>query len=139
MLLRTWSDTDTLLLHDSCAKELARVISASYQENYRKFEAHVLTSGMKPNANSKFQAIVCFVHNFIWDQREGPWHSAPPPPDCDPGWRFQRWKVRWKQCSGKIFHRGLNAAEESIFLRELLGVPFCAWLTIKLVARMSLV
>ena len=64
-----------LLLQDSCVKELARVISASYQENYRKFEAHVIILGMKPNATSKFSGN-CFVHDFIWDQR-GPWHSGP--------------------------------------------------------------
>ena len=30
-ILRTSSDTDWLLLQDSCAKELARMISAIYQ------------------------------------------------------------------------------------------------------------
>ena len=42
------------MLQDSCAKEIARVVSSIYQENYRKFKAHVLISGMKPNATSKF-------------------------------------------------------------------------------------
>ena len=65
LLLRTSSDTDRLLLHDSCAKKLGRVISGLYQENYRKFEeAYVLILGMKPNATSKFSGH-CFVHNFI--------------------------------------------------------------------------
>ena len=46
--------TDRLLLQDSCAKELARVISDLYQENYKKFEAHVIISGMKPDDIRKF-------------------------------------------------------------------------------------
>ena len=66
-----------LLLHDSWAKELARVISALYQENYRKFEAHMLTSGMKPSVRANFRAIVCFVHNFIWNQKGGHGTVAP--------------------------------------------------------------
>ena len=53
-LLRTSSETNRLLLQDSCAKQLTSVISGLYQENYRKFQAHVLTSGMKPNAVSIF-------------------------------------------------------------------------------------
>ena len=44
--MRTSSDTDNLLLQNSCAKDLARVISNLYQENFRKFKAHVLISGM---------------------------------------------------------------------------------------------
>ena len=60
VLLRTSSDTNKLLLHDTCAKELLRVISALYQKNCRKFEAHVLTSGMKPNATSKFSGHCLF-------------------------------------------------------------------------------
>ena len=38
----------------SCAKELACVISGLYQENYKKFKAHVLISGMKPKTIRKF-------------------------------------------------------------------------------------
>ena len=44
-----------------------------------------------------------------------------------------------KQGIGKIFHRFLYAAAESILMRELFGVLPSVWLTIKLVARMSLV
>ena len=62
-LLRTSSETNRLLLHDSCAKELARVISGLYQDNYRKFEAHVLTSGMKPNYQQYFGPlfVLCII------------------------------------------------------------------------------
>ena len=38
----------------ACAKELAHVIFNLYQENYRKFEAYVLISDMKPNDSRKF-------------------------------------------------------------------------------------
>ena len=55
-LLRTSSKINRLLLQDSCAKELAPVISGLYQENYKKFQAHVLTSDMKPNATSQFSS-----------------------------------------------------------------------------------
>ena len=54
LLLRFLSDTNRLLLHDSWAKELTRVISALYQENCRKFEAYVLTPCIKANATGKF-------------------------------------------------------------------------------------
>ena len=58
--MRTLSDTNRLLLHNSYVKELARVISGLCQENRRKFEAHVLTSGMKPSATSKFSCHYLF-------------------------------------------------------------------------------
>ena len=69
--MRTSSETNRLLLHDSCAKELARVISGLYQDNYRKFEAHVLTSGMKPNATSKFSGHCLSCALLDLGQKEG--------------------------------------------------------------------
>ena len=63
-LLHTSSEINRLLLHDSCAKELAYVISALYQKNYRNFEVHVLTSGMKPNATSKFSDHCLFCAKY---------------------------------------------------------------------------
>ena len=59
--LRTSSDTDRLLLQDSLAKKLVRVISALYQENYLKFEALVLISGTKPSTTNKFLVIVLSI------------------------------------------------------------------------------
>ena len=53
-------DTDRLFLDDSCPKEVARVISALYQENYKKFQVLVLISGMNPNAISKFSGNCVF-------------------------------------------------------------------------------
>ena len=38
ILLRTSSETDWLWLQDSCAKELARVISAFHLENYKSLK-----------------------------------------------------------------------------------------------------
>ena len=63
-LLHTSSEINRLLLHDSCAKEHAYVISVLYQKNYRNFEVHVLTSSMKPNATSKFSDHCLFCAKY---------------------------------------------------------------------------
>ena len=81
--MRTSSDTNRLLLHGSCAKELACVISAVYQENYRKFEAQVATSGMKPNATSKFSGHCLFCAKFYLEPNGGA-GMAHCPPGCAP-------------------------------------------------------